>query len=136
MDDWLVSVVKDGKVTELYYSEELNDLATIRAMHRGCVVETLRLTEVSKTEYSEYVSAGKRKKGRKSSKPWAYRVQCVETGETWPSVIECSKATGIPSWSVYKSIHHGYSAFGRHFITLHIEETVGQAESTETNNCE
>ena len=136
MDDWLVSVVKDGKVTELYYSEELNDLATIRAMHRGCIVETLRLTEVSKTEYSEYVSAGKRKKGRKSSKPWAYRLQCVETGETWSSVVECSKATGIPSWAVYKSIHYGYNAFGKHFITLHTEEQKETDVPTETDNNE
>ena len=118
MDDWLVSVVKDGKVTELYYSEELNDLATIRAMHRGCVVETLRLTEFAEPEFSDYVSTEQRRKGRKGSGRWAHKVQCVETGEMWPSVVECAKSTGLPSWAVYKSIHQGYCAYGRHFVKL------------------
>ena len=136
MDDWLVGIVKDGKVVELYFSRELNDLQAIRTMHKGCGVETLRIADNKAPERAEYVGKEKKRKDRRSGKPWAYRLQCVETGETWSSVVECSKATGIPSWAVYKSIHYGYNAFGKHFITLHTEEQKETDVPTETDNNE
>lgn len=113
MDDWLVSVVKDGKVKELYYSRDLADMIAIRALNPGCSFEKCHIgIEVPKQE-SQCTERPKEERRK-----WAKRVQCVETGETWPTIIECSKATGIAKWTLYKSVHDGSSALGLHFVVI------------------
>lgn len=105
-----MSVVKDGKVQELYFSNDLSDMITIRALNPGCSFEKCHI-DIEKQQEQEMDD--KPKQGRKK---WAKRVLCVETGETWPTVIECSKATGIAKWTLYKSVYDGSSVGGLHFI--------------------
>lgn len=118
MDDWLVSVVKDGKVRELYFSHDLQDMATIRALHPGSSFETCHVCVEKQEKQEEYVPVGGLQRGRPTSKSWAKRVMCVETGETWNTVMECSRLTGIPTWSLYKSVHRNCEIRGLHFTVI------------------
>jgi hypothetical protein len=115
MDDWLVSVVKDGKVRELYFSHDLREMVAIRALHPGSSFETCRIG-VRQPQQAEFVPSKKLRGGRPGNKAWAKRIVCIETGETWPTVIECAKATGLPTWSLYKSVHNGNDVRGFHFV--------------------
>ena len=128
-NNYLISVTQDGKVVELYYSSDLRELSAIRAMHQGCYVESMKLKEPA-VKLPEYVSEGKRNRLSRNGKPWANRVQCVETGEIWPSVVDCSKATGVALHAIYKSIHKGYNASGCHFSLIPPEEGERDQESS------
>ena len=43
MNNWLVSVEKNGRIVELYYSTNLKDINAIRAIHKGCKVDAVYL---------------------------------------------------------------------------------------------
>ena len=106
MDDWLVSVEKDNKIVELYYSEELHDIDTIRAIHRGCNVEAVQIA-VS--------TSARNKKSKCDTKLLSKRVRCIETGDIYPSSLDCADALGISRWNIYKSIQRGIATRGLHF---------------------
>ena len=42
-------------------------------------------------------------------------VQCVETGQTYPSITECAKAVGASISSVFGAVKHGYRCKGNHY---------------------
>ena len=109
MDNWLVSIIKNGKVVELYFSDDLRDLDTIRAMHSDCDVEFGPIEcGIQLPETFQRVNEVRRKLGR--------RVMCKETHEVYLSVKECSNRTGIPAKSIYESIRLHISAKGKNFI--------------------
>lgn len=108
MDDWLVSVIKNGKVLDLYLSEDLCDLNTIRAMHKGCDVEAMHI--------AVNIHDNKNKKTFKETKVMIpKRVRCIETNETFASVSECSNAVGVSRWSIYKAVRNGFCVDGKHY---------------------
>lgn len=45
-------------------------------------------------------------------------VQCVETGQTYPSITECAKAVGASMSSVFGAIKYGHRCKGRHYIRM------------------
>ena len=108
MDDWLVSVISDGKVIDLYLSEDLCDLNTIRAMHKGCDVEAMHIA----VEIDPY-KRGKIIKETRLLIP--KRVRCFETKEIFASVSECSNAVGASRWSIYKAVRNGFCVDGKHY---------------------
>lgn len=109
MDEWLVSVVKEGKVVELYFSDELEDLDTIRAMHKGCVVESIRIARRVNAVKVKDVSVSQGVKRRSK------RIRCIENGIIYESSAECAKILGIHRDNIYKSISRGITAGGYHF---------------------
>lgn len=113
MDDWLVSVEKDGKIVELYYSENLHDIDTIRAIHKGCRIESMQVAENVSTKIEN--AKTKIDKKKYDMRNMSKRVRCVETGNVYDSVLDCSNALGIPRCSVYKAIYRGIAASGLHF---------------------
>lgn len=117
-DNYLISIVCKGKIVELYYSHDLCELGALKAMHKDCDVEVLKIKEPDIPKPA-FKPTGKL---TRNGKPWANRVQCVETGLVYDSVVECSKKTGIPIWSLYKSVHKGYMASGYHFSLLPPDE--------------
>lgn len=110
MDDWLVSVVRDDKVVELYYSEELQDMQTIRALHKGCKIEAARIGDVKIGMASDGDVMQKL-----GSIAVSRRVRCVETGKVYLSAAECSADVRIKRWNIYKAIQNGIAARGLHF---------------------
>lgn len=113
MDDWLVSVVKDGKVQELYFSRDLADMVAIRALNPGCSFEKCYVGDSHQRQKQTCSDNPKNKK-----KKWPRRVMCLETGETWPSIIKCSKDTGIPEWTLYKRVKDGSEVRGCHYVIV------------------
>lgn len=108
MDDWLVSVVKGDKVVELYYSESLQDIGAIRAMHKDCEIEPIWIGGDRKKSTAQ---DGIKKKTRWQTR----RIKCEETGEIYESAAECAKANGVSRVNIYKAIQRGIAAGGKHF---------------------
>lgn len=104
-DNYLVAVVSCGKVIELYYSDDLSDIATIRALHHGCDVDVLKIREkvVREEEGVPYI------------RPYRRPILCVETGEVFENIVDCAKKTGIPKDNIYKSILQHIRAKGYYF---------------------
>ena len=47
---------------------------------------------------------------------WFRPVRCVETGEEYDSIRDCSRATGIPYTSIIYSMEHNTPIRGYHFV--------------------
>lgn len=107
MDDWLVSVVKDKKVIDLYFSDGLRDIATIRALHKDCEIETMLLRKNSQPDNND----DDNKFVRWQSRP----VRCIETGEVFSSAAACAMALGVGRCNVYKAIQRGLAVRGNHY---------------------
>lgn len=109
MDDWLVSVCKDNKIVEIYFSKDLREMDAISAIHRGCVFQAVKLSTNDECKKEEDIPSVE--KGKNLSK----RVRCIETGDVYLSSLDCAEALGIPRWNIYKSIQRGIATRGLHF---------------------
>ena len=113
-NNYLVSVSRNSKVINLYYSEDLSDLNAIKAMHRDCDVDVFRLrnkpmVRPPKEEKTEtFIS--------RNGKPFANRVKCIENDIVYSSVAEVSKRLNIPTWAIYHAIRRNIAAYGYHFV--------------------
>lgn len=118
-NNYLVSVVKDGKVTGLYWSESLVDLKTIKMLHKNGEVGVMdmkgyRPKESVPVEVPKFV----RKQLSKNGKPFGNRVRCIETGKIYESVADASRQLGIPRINIYMAFRRGIAAYGYHFELL------------------
>lgn len=139
--NYLVSVFVDGKHINSYFSVCLDDLVTIRALHKGCEVSIFDLqdfTTLSKEQVENEIkksgerwkkslerrpekpvvrpSAQKKPKKKKSKKYWERQVMCVETGQVFPTIRDCSEKTGIPYMTISNCIRRKNATRGVHFV--------------------
>lgn len=152
---FLVSVVVAGKCVHSYFTDNFEDLVTIKAMYRGCLIEIFdmkHLTILTRNEVAgEIMRSGLRwkkslestpvepkpvieevkTKMRKKLKYWKRRVLCVETGQIFDSVKECSTCVGLPYTTIVNCIKNKNATRGLHFIALANDE-----EPEEDNNIE
>lgn len=114
--NFLVSVVKDGKVTGLYWSEALVELNTIKRIHHSDDVSVMDMQSyvTRKTEEVQNI----RRKISKNGKPYANRVRCIETGVIYNSVSDACHKLGIPRVNIYKAIRMSAPTAGYHFEFL------------------
>lgn len=114
--NFLVSVVKDGKVTGLYWSEALVELNTIKRIHHSEDVSVMDMQSyvTRKTEEVQNI----RRKISKNGKPFANRVRCIETGVIYNSVSDACHKLGIPRVNIYKAIRMNAPTAGYHFEFL------------------
>ena len=138
--NYLVSVFVDGKNVNSYFSDNLDDLVTIKAMHKDCEICIFDLQDFS-TMPKEQVEAEIAKSGRrwkksldktavvvvkpepkpkpprvKQGKYWERSVRCVETGQVFSSIRECSEHLGISHKSIWNAINSGRARHGLHFV--------------------
>lgn len=113
-NNYMIVVTAGGKVTDLHWSKDLVELNTIRMMHPESDVEVVSVVADGSTQ--EVLKSSNGKAYSRNGKPFANKVRCVETGDVYWSVADCSKKTGIPPVSIYKSIRTGNLAFGKHFV--------------------
>ncbi len=139
--NYLVSVFVDGRNVNSYFSENLDDLVTIKAMHKDCDISIFDLQNFS-TMPKEQVEAEIRKSGErwkkslerveavlqprnerkekpkreKRKKYWERPVRCVETGQVFLSIRECSEKTGIPYMTISNCIKNKNATRGLHFV--------------------
>lgn len=149
--NFLVSVFANDRLANSYYSEDLDDLVTIKALHRGCRIEIydlcnfVQLTqrdvahEVGKSGVRWQQSLGRESREesgqkevletalpvkRNKNKSWERRVMCVETGKVYGSIRKCSADVGIPYMTVVNCIKNGNATRGYHFIDVDFIETI------------
>lgn len=143
--NYLVSVFVDGKHINSYFSECLDDLITIRALHKGCDISIFDLKDFS-TLTKEHVEAEikmsgdrwkksmdnttkdvpeepkkaitKRCKKKKLKKNWERPVMCVETGQIFPSIKNCVEHLGLSHKSLWNAINSGKARNGLHFVNV------------------
>ncbi len=118
-NNYLISAEKDGKVTGLYWSEDLVELSAIKTIHKDSNVYSMDMTNYKMIEAvpltkNEIV----KKKFTKNGKPFANKVKCIETGVIYDSVPEASRQLGIPRINIYMAVRRNIAAYGLHFELL------------------
>lgn len=113
--NYLVAVFKDNKNCGLYYSEDLSDLPVIRAMHRHCELQISNLCDVVMMREEE-AAAIERQKQREFEKGWSFRIKCVETGQVYRSIRDCSLRKGLPYKRLYAAVFDEEEIDGLHFV--------------------
>ncbi len=137
--NYLVSVFVMGRNVNSYFSENLDDLVTIKALHKNCeinIFDLLSFTTMPKSQVEiEIKKSGERwkksmervaetpkrssqtliTKRQKVKKYWERPVVCVETGQLFSSIRECSEHLGISHKSIWNAINSGKPRHGLHF---------------------
>ena len=142
--NYFVSVFVKGKNVNSYYSENLDDLVTIKALYKNCeiCIFDVQNFEVFTKEHveQEIRQSGlrwkkslerplqcdnkekrvihKKPKKIKPKKYWARPVMCVETGQVFGSIRECCERLGLSHKSLWNAINSGNARNGLHFINL------------------
>lgn len=149
MTNYLVAVFVGGKHVNSYFSDNLDDLITIKALHQDCEIDIFDLAgffRYSREQVEhEIARSGKRwrrslsmarllsakpvekadveeekPKKKKSKKFWDRPVKCVETGQVFGSIRECCDHLGLSYKSVWNAINSGNGRCGLHFSDVHI----------------
>lgn len=141
---FFVSVFVNDKYVNSYFSENLDDLITIKAHNRHCEIcifdieDFVRFTseqvkaEIQKSckrwkmslakriEYVEEVVKEEEQKPKptKNKKYWERVVMCVETGQIFASIRECSERIGLPYMTIVNCIKNGNPTRGLHFMNV------------------
>lgn len=140
-NNYLVSVFVGGKNVNSYFSENLDDLVTIKALHKDSEISIFDLQnyttlpqseverEITKSGLRWKKSMEKQKekedvpqtivekpKKQKTKKYWERPVMCVETGQVFSSIRECSDHLGIPYMTITNCIKNKNATRGVHFI--------------------
>lgn len=138
--NYLVSVFVDGRNVNSYFSENLDDLVTIKALHKNCDITIFDLenftTMPTEQVEAEIMKSGKRwqksfdkpvaevkksiekPKRLKREKYWERKVKCVETGQVFSSIRECCEKTGIPYMTIVNCIKNKNATRGVHFVNV------------------
>ena len=139
--NYLVSVFVDGKNVNSYFSENLDDLVTIKALHKNCDISIfdfdnfVRFTQdqvereiirsgkrwkesLDKPKIEETIPPQPKEKPKKEKrkKYWQRPVLCVETGQVFGSIRECSDKLGIPYMTICNCIKNKNATRGVHFV--------------------
>lgn len=137
--NYLISVFVNGKNVNLYFSESLEDLVTIKAIHKNCEIQIFDFNNFvrfsAKQVEREIINSGMawkdsfRKeraespalplpeppKKEKQKKYWERPVLCLETGQIFSSIRECSDKLGIPYMTICNCIKNKNATRGVHF---------------------
>lgn len=108
---YFLSLFKDGKVTELHVLESEDQVKVFAAIGRakGCDSEVHRI-DLPCTSSPDGHDIGIKNISSLSNQKkmgWCKCVKCVETGEIFPSIRECSRKYEINYRSLYNAIKSG-----------------------------
>lgn len=146
MQRYLVSAFLEGKCVHSYFSSNLDDLVTINALYKGCILSIFdmqTLKSLTAAEISEELVKSRlrwkrslhpqpvrpepivekeKPEPQKHPKCWKRTVLCVETGRVFNSVRECSEHIGLPYMTIVNCIKNKNATRGLHFITVDNED--------------
>lgn len=141
--NYLVSVFVSNKNVYSFFSKDLDDLVTIRALYRDGDISIFDLSDFSILPKSQ-VDIEVRKSGlrwkrslesksiveekrvenkqpvatERRKKQWERPVLCVETGQVFKSIRECSDKLGIPYMTICNCIKNRNATRGVHFSNI------------------
>ena len=135
---YLVCVFVGDECKDLFYSESLTMLPTVKLLHPGCEIEVFDIEP-----YKTLWDYKRRKSGRRLltavNSYWlrkrgnrAVKVKCTTTGEVYSSALECSRRLNIPLMTIYQALNKKFAARGLRFeYYFSEEEKAGEGEEDE-----
>lgn len=116
---YITCYIKKGKVMNQIILHSPDEAKTMEAVGRskGYETETLIIENFCPTKKQVAYEVATLQTTRNQQKtPWNKWVRCVETGQLFPSVRECSNQLGLPYKSVWNAINNGFARDGMHFV--------------------
>lgn len=114
---YLTCYTKNGKVIDQFFLNMPDEVRTMEAVGRskGYEIETFVIDLSEKVEKVESdITLTEQCQGPK--RPWNKWIRCVETGQVFPTVRECSKQMGIPYMTIINCVKNGNATRGYHFV--------------------
>ena len=84
------------------------------ARSKGCDIEVFSLRDVETTVMAEIPNEVE--SGTKTR--WEKVVMCIETGETFTSIRECSQKHGVTYKSLFNALNSGNPRNGKHYAYI------------------
>lgn len=137
--NYLISVFMGKRNVGTYFSEGLQEIASIKAVNKGCEISVYDMSKLqpltqeqinsissaslsSPFQESRNVQVKTTKKAtshkRKKNKRWERPIKCVETGKVFKSIKACSEYMGLSHKSIWNSINSGKPRGGYHFVNI------------------
>lgn len=118
---YVTCYVKNGKVVDQHFLSSPDEVKTMEAVGRakGYETETYVIDCCSLSEKSESVEndiAQSEEPSQQHKRPWNKWVKCIETGQVFPTVRECSNQMGIPYMTIINCIKNGNATRNYHFV--------------------
>lgn len=114
---YYMSFVRNGKVIEQHvlYSNEQVKVFTAIGRKKGCEIEVygICLSE-NRIDANNDISIKNITEAEK--KDWSRTIRCVETGQLFATMRECSKHTGIPYMTIVNCVKNKNATRGLHFV--------------------
>ncbi len=140
--NYFISVFVCNKHAESFFSEDLDELRNIRTFFPDCeicVFDMKSFEVMPKAQVEKEIKAArlrwkkslekslrkeperkkvvvKKPKKVKPKKYWSRRVLCVETGEVFNTIRECSEKMGIPYMTITNCLKNKNATRGLHFV--------------------
>ena len=115
---FLTCYYKNNKVIDQHFLNSSGEVKTLEALGRskGYEVETFAIERDSTHNKVEVSKTGETlsENAKQPKRPWNKWIRCVETGQLFPSVKECSIQLGLPYKSVWNAINNGFARDGMH----------------------
>jgi hypothetical protein len=118
---YLVQFHKNGKIVDSDYCNTEDEIKVLQAMARskGCESEVLCLAKGEETIVMSSPKLTDSKKKPAAKEKWEKACRCVETGQIFPTIRDCSNRMGIPYMTIYNNIKNGNVSRGFHFVLDH-----------------
>jgi len=117
-NNYLIAVFSPrGKNEGLYYSDDLSELPTIKAVHKGCEIQ---ISDIRDARFlsGDLIDKAVKANGvnKRTQNRWSFAVRCVETNEVYKSIRECSIAKKIPYKVLYAAMKNNAALRGFHYV--------------------
>ena len=114
---FFVSFSKDGKVVDQEFCDTEEQVRVLQALahKKNYDMEIFYMKVETKKGSPASIST---KKIEFEKETWEKKVVCIETGEVFPSIRECSRCHGIIYRSLVNAIKSGNSRNGLHFALV------------------
>lgn len=119
---YLTCYIKNGKVIDQFFLNMPEEVKTMEAVGRAKGYETeTHVICSSNEEREEDAGSGIAQKElfQEPKRPWNKWIKCVETGQVFPTVRECSKQKGIPYMTIINCVKNGNATRNYHFVIEH-----------------
>lgn len=114
---YLTCYIKNGKVIEQLFLNMPDEVRTMEAVGRskGYETETFVIDLSGKVEKVESdITQTEQCQAQKRS--WNKWIRCMETGQVFPTVRECSNQMKIPYTTIINCVKNGNATRGFHFV--------------------